>query len=332
MMLFKTQILEMLGADSDTIAYASQYYTFIVHGCTFIIFSMVPINLMRTVGHPNASMIASILGAVINIILDPIFIFALGLGAAGAAIATIIGYICSSAFAVYYVGSKCEGLSMKLSDFGLEKGEVGKILAVGLPASVTNFTQTLGLALTNRNLSVYGSDKVATMNVVIKVVYIVMLVAIGLAFGGQPLIGYVYGSGNKERLKKVLAFAYKIVPGTALVMAAVVAILSRPIVMFFFKEENLIKMGTLMLRLQMPGMVLMGVGLVTICTFQSMGKGLPALLLSICRQGVVYAAVITILSYAFGYMGVISSQFVSDIFSVIIAGVLFMVFIKPELK
>ena len=77
MMLFKTQILEMLGADSDTIAYASQYYTFIVHGCTFIIFSMVPINLMRTVGHPNASMIASILGAVINIILDPIFIFAL---------------------------------------------------------------------------------------------------------------------------------------------------------------------------------------------------------------------------------------------------------------
>ena len=91
-------------------------------------------------------------------------------------------------------------------------------------------------------------------------------------------------------------------------------------------------MGALMLRLQMPCMILMGFGLVTICTFQSMGKGLPALILSLCRQGVVYAVVITVFASIFGYYGVISAQLGADIISVLIAFVLFMIVIRPAIK
>ena len=332
LLLFETPILRFLGADETTLSYAMQYYRYIVLGCTFIIFTLVPTNLMRAVGHPNASMAASIVGAVVNIILDPIFIFALGLGAAGAAIATIIGYICSSVFSVWYIARKCEGLSVDPRDLGISMNELGMIFAVGLPASVTNFMQTIGMTLTNRSLTVYGSDSIAVMGIVLKIVNIVMLVIVGLAFGGQPLTGYVYGSGNKDRLKKVLAFAYKIVGGVGLAMAVVMALIANPLLHLFLQDEELIRMGTTMLRLQMPCMVLMGFGLVTICTFQSMGKGLPAFILSLCRQGVVYAAVITVFSSVFGYYGVISAQLGADVLSVIIAFVLFMVVIRPVLK
>jgi putative MATE family efflux protein len=332
LLLGKTPILMFLGADEVTLPYAMQYYKYIVLGCTFIIFTLVPSNLMRAVGHPNASMAASILGAVVNIILDPIFIFALGLGAAGAAIATIIGYICSSVFSVWYISRKCDGLSVDPRELGISMNELGMIFAVGLPASVTNFTQTIGMTLTNRSLSVCGSDAIAVMGIVLKIVNIVMLVIVGLAFGGQPLTGYVYGSGNKEKLKKVLAFAYKIVGGVGLVMALVLALVAKPLLHLFLQDAALIDMGALMLRLQMPCMVLMGFGLVTICTFQSMGKGLPALILSLCRQGVVYAVVITVFASIFGYYGVISAQLGSDIISVLIAFVLFMIVIRPAIK
>ena len=331
LLIFKTPILKFLGADDSTMYYASQYYQFIAFGSAFIIYSLVPSNLLRTVGHPNASMITSIIGAVVNIILDPVFIFGLGMGAAGAAVATVIGYITSDAFAIWYTATKCEGLSVKLGDFGLKKGELGKILAVGLPASVTNFTQTIGMTLTNRALQGYGSDSIAVMGIVLKIVNIVMLVIVGLAFGGQPLTGYVFGSGNRKRLRKVLAFAYKIVGGTAAVMAAVVGIFAPLFIRAFLKDAALIDKGVLMLRLQMPGMILMGLSLVTICTFQSMGKGLPALILSLCRQGIVYAAVITVFQMLFGYMGVISSQLGADVVSVIIAAGLFWAVIRPEL-
>ncbi|MCR5343294.1 MAG: MATE family efflux transporter [Butyrivibrio sp.] len=331
LLMFKNPILRFLGADGDVMNYAGQYYQFIVLGSCFIIYSLVPSNLLRTVGHPNASMITSIIGAVVNIILDPVFIFGLRMGAAGAAIATVIGYITSDMFAIWYTATKCDGLSVKLGDFGLKPGELGKIFAVGLPASVTNFTQTIGITLTNRALSGYGSDSIAVMGIVLKIVNIVMLVIVGLAFGGQPLTGYVFGSGNKERLKKVLSFAYRIVGGTAAVMAAIVALLANPLMGAFLKDSALISQGALMLRLQMPGMILMGLSLVTICTFQSMGKGMPALILSLCRQGIVYAVVITVFQMLFGYYGVISSQLGADVVSVIIAAGLFLMFIKPEL-
>jgi len=214
----------------------------------------------------------------------------------------------------------------------LQKGEISLILAVGLPASVTNFMQTIGMTLTNRHLGAYGSDSIAVMGIVLKIVNIVMLIIVGLAFGGQPLTGFVYGSGNRARLRKVLTFAYRIVGCSAAVMAIVVALVAHPLIAAFLKEEALITQGVTMLWLQLPGMILMGLGLVTICTFQSMGKGLPALILSLCRQGVVYAAVIVVLSATFGYYGVISAQLVADVVSILIAAGLFMVYIRPELK
>ncbi|ORT98856.1 Multi antimicrobial extrusion protein (Na(+)/drug antiporter) [Anaerovibrio sp. JC8] len=331
MMWGEVPVLEFLGADDSTMYYAMQYYEYIVLGSTFIIFILSPINLLRTVGQPNASMAVTVLGAVVNMVLDPVFIFALGMGAAGAAIATIIGYGCAILYSLFYINKNCKALSIDPHDLGICAKELQMIFAVGLPASVTNFMQTIGMTLTNRSLVEYGSDSIAVMGIVLKIVNIVMLILVGLAFGGQPLTGYSYGAGNRQRLRQVLSYAYKIVGGVAAVMAAGVAVFAHPLINLFLQDESLIAQGIEMLYWQLPGMILMGWGLVTICTFQSMGKGMPALILSMCRQGVVYGIVITALSMYFGYTGVIASQLVADILSIVIAGILFWQVIQPEL-
>ncbi|MDE5596901.1 MAG: MATE family efflux transporter [Lachnospiraceae bacterium] len=168
MLLFRQPILHILGADEETMIYASQYFTFITLGAPFIIVSYTPSNLLRTEGLATASMIGTILGAVCNMILDPIFISVLGLGAAGAAIATVIGNICADLFFVVVLLTKSQRLSINPIGFHITSVEIGQILAIGIPASVTNLMQSLGIALTNRFLLPYGNDKVAAMGIVMK--------------------------------------------------------------------------------------------------------------------------------------------------------------------
>ena len=128
-------------------------------------------------------MTGTVLGSVINIILDPIFIFMLGMGAAGAAIATVIGNIGADLFFVFFLLTKSKRLSINPKGFFISKRELGDIFAIGIPASVTNFMQSLGIALTNRFLLVYGTDKVASMGIVMKINMIAMLILVGFAFG-----------------------------------------------------------------------------------------------------------------------------------------------------
>lgn len=209
MMMLREPILYVLGADQDTISYASGYFTYIVLGAPFIILSFTPSNLLRTEGFATAAMTGNILGAVVNMILDPVFISVLGLGAAGAAIATVIGNIFADLFYVWFLLKKSRRLSVNPAGFHIHIAEVGQILAIGIPASITNLMQSIGIALTNRSLLPYGNDRVAAMGIVMKVNLIAVLILVGFAFGAQPLIGYNYGAKNHARLKEILRFCYE---------------------------------------------------------------------------------------------------------------------------
>lgn len=313
LMIFRSPILHLLGADAETIPYASQYYTFIALGAPFIIVTYTPSNLLRTEGFATASMTGSILGAVINMILDPIFIAVLGLGAAGAAIATVIGNICTDIFFVCFLLMKSKRLSINPAGFHITTAEIGQILAIGIPASITNLMQSLGIALTNRFLLPYGNDKLAAMGIVMKVNLIAVLILVGFAFGAQPLIGYNYGAKNRERLKEILRFCYSFECGAAAVLAAVLSLAAPAMLGMFIQDTSIVNTGVLMLRMQQIGMLFMAVILVTTCTFQSTGKAWGAFFLSVSRQGVIFAVIILLASRMFGYTGVLLSQAVSDI-------------------
>ena len=292
LMIFRSLVLGLLGASEATWEYASQYYTCIALGAPFIIVALTPSNQLRTEGFATASMVGSVLGAVVNIILDPIMIFVLGWGAAGAATATVIGNVCTDIFFVWFLIKKSKNLSVDPRGFHISRSEIGAVFAIGIPASVTNLMQSIGIALTNRALLGFGDDKVAAMGIVMKINMIAALVLVGFAFGGQPLTGYNYSARNRTRLKATLKFAYLLEGGMALVLMAVLGFFAPQMVKIFMSDPSVVENGALMLRLQLAGMLCMGIVLISTCTFQSAGQAMGAFLLSVSRQGVVFAVVL----------------------------------------
>lgn len=332
MLLFRMPILKLFGTDADTLPYASQYYTYIAIGAPFIILAFTPSNILRTEGLASESMIGSILGSVVNIVLDPLFIFTLGMGAAGAALATVIGNIFTDLFFVWVIVKKSKRLSIHPKLLHIHPAEFGQLLVIGIPASITNIMQSLGITLINRYLLSYGNLKIASMGIVMKVNMICVLVLVGFAFGAQPLIGYNYGAKNKDRLKEILKFSYTFLGVLSVSLASLLALAAPLMMRLFVKDTEMIATGVPMLRLQLAGMLFVAIVLVTTTTFQSAGKALGAFLLSISRQGVFLILTLAAGSALFGYYGILAAQACSDFLTALLAVFLFRKMISPVLK
>lgn len=327
LLIFRSPILTILGADASTIKYASGYYCWIAIGSTAIILGLVPSNILRTEGFAKQAMTGSILGSIANIILDPIFIFVLGQGAAGAAIATVLGNLLADFYYVYAIMKKSQRLSVSFSDIRLDgripsASTIRCILSIGIPASITNLMQSFMLMMTNNALLPYGNDKIAAMGIAMKVNMITMLILVGFAFGGQPLIGYNYGANNKKRLGEILRFAYGFMVAAAIVLSAVMSLFAPAIIRFFMQDPDIITNGAMMLRFQQMGMLFMSVVLVSTCVCQSVGNAKGAFALSISRQGVIYVIVLMAFSALLGYKGILAAQAVSDLLTALMAVVI----------
>lgn len=190
MLIFRQPILHLLGASSDTMDSAMAYYSYLALGAPAIIFTLVPSNILRTEGMAVASMVGSITGTVVNIILDPIFIFGLNMGAGGAALATVLSNVVSAVLFIVLLVTKSQRLSVRPGDCSVQGTELREILVIGVPASITNLMQSFAMTLTNRFLLPYGTENVAALGIALKVNMIVMLIMVGFAFGAQPLLGY----------------------------------------------------------------------------------------------------------------------------------------------
>lgn len=325
MMIARKPILTILGTNQATLPYASQYYTYMALGATLIIVSLTPSNLMRTEGLATESMIGTITGSIINMILDPIFILYLNMEAGGAAIATIIGYFAYDLVFIYLTLKKSKKLSISLKHTHITKNEVISIFTIGIPASITNLMSSFAMAMTNNYLVTYGNDKVAAMGIVLKINMIVLLVMIGFAFGAQPLLGYNYGAHNTKRLKEIIKFDLFVEITFAVITSIILALFTASFIKIFMNDPSIIQAGTLMLRFLLLSSPCVGIILVFTTLFQSEGKALPALLLSIGRQGIVFA-IFLLLSNIFGYYGIISSQMIADIITAIIALILYKIY------
>ena len=331
-MIAKNPILKLLGADPHTIGFASDYYTWIALGASVIIFSLVPTNLLRTEGLASLAMVGSMIGSIVNIILDPIFISALGMGAAGAAIATVIGNICADIYYIYVIVCRSKCLSIDPRGFTISSAETREVLRIGLPSSITNIMQSLGVILLNNFLLPYGNDKIAAFGIVSKITMIVVMIMVAFSFGGQPLYGYLYGASNKDRFRKVMKFAYMLVCGLGLVLSCVLFLLAPVFVRFFIQDASFVELASSMLRTILFGMPFIGFTMVTTCIFQSTGKASGALALSAGRQGYIYACALFVLSALFGYSGVIAAQPAADILCSVLAFVLLKVMLKDFIQ
>ena len=323
MLLFRVPILKLLGADADTMESALSYFTFFALGAPFVTLSFIHTNLLRAEGLSKDSMIATVGGSVVNIIMDPIMIFTLGLGAAGAAIATILGYIFTNCYALYIVKKKSHALSVDIRKWKASKDHVRQIFSIGISAALSNITQSFCMILINQNLLIYGNDKIAAMGIVQNVSMIVMLIIVGFSFGGAPLIGYTYGSGNKKRLKEIIQFIIRFLCTTAFALSMIMILAAPFAIRLFLDDQTLISTAVLMLRAQLLGMVFMAIVLFSTIYFQATGKAAPALVLALSRQGFVFVIVLFIAVALAGYYGIVFTQFISDLLSAVLALILY---------
>lgn len=322
MLLFRSPLLRVLGADADTVAYAMPYYTVMAIGAPLVVLNFIHTNLLRAEGMSTQSMVASIGGSVTNIIFDPILIFGLKMGAMGAAIATIMGYIFTNLYCLAIVLKKSNVLSVNPRLWKIRGEHVQQIFGVGTAAALSNIMSSFCMVLTNNNLLRYGSNEIAAMGICQKVSMIVMLIITGFSFGGAPLIGYYYGKKDTVQLKSLLKFIVKFLGGIAVGMSALLILAAPAAIRLFLEDDTLVRTGTFMLRAQLAGMVFMAAVLITQILFQATGKSLPALILSVSRQGVVFAAVLFIGMAVAGYYGIVTAQPIADCVSALFAFVL----------
>ena len=312
-------ILALIGASENTIGYARTYLSYVAFGGPFIMFGTAFGNILRGEGAAKQSMAGNLIGTVTNIVLDPILILWAGMGVAGAAIATVIGNMAACCFYLHYLLRGKSVLSIHPKHFRAGEGIALGVMAIGIPASLNNILMSCSNIVYNKQLVGYGDTPVAAMGVAMKTNMLVVLLQIGLCAGIQPLIGYNYGAGNTKRLKQVFRFTgmCAVALGTFLTLLMVVA--REPIIRAFINDAAVIEQGIkMMIALQLSGPVI-GILFLCINTLQGMGKAIPSLVLTICRQGLVFVPMILILNAVFGLDGIIYAQPVADYISIAVA-------------
>lgn len=319
MLLFRAPMLHLLGASAEAYPHAEAYYTVLAIGAPLTVLRFIHSNLVRCEGMATESMIGSILGTVLNIVLDPILISVLGWGATGAAVATIVGYLCSDVYFLWLLHRKSRCLSVKLSQCRVSAGELQQIMGVGVTAALSNLMQSLVVIVMNQFLLPYGNDKIAAMGIAMKVAMIAQMLLVGFAFGGVPIFGYLYGAGLRGMMKKLIRFCLCFMTALALLLTALVCLNATGWMKIFVEDAGIIATGAEMLRWQACTAAFACVVMLLTVLFQATGKIVPAFVLSLSRQGVVFLVVLVVCVKLFQYQGVLMAQAVADVLSAALA-------------
>ena len=317
-MAFRGPLLRLIGADARTAPFASEYFSVLAVCAPIVVASFIHSNLLRCEGLASAAVAGTMGGTILNIILDPILISVAGWGARGAAIATVIGYAASDIFLLFVLRRKSRYMSVAPRDAKVSGEELRGILAVGLTAAIANLTSSLSLVVMNKYLAAYGSVRVAAMGIALKVNMVAQLLLVGFSFGGVPLFGFLWGAGDRARLKKLTGFCLGFLCALASLLSAVLILAAPRLLAGFMDLSEVVAEGAVMLRWQAAGNVFAAVVLLLTCLFQAAGRAGPALIMSLSRQGVVFVAVLAAATALAGYQGLLVSQALADFLSALL--------------
>lgn len=325
---FMPIILNMSGASEATYQFGYDYLRFIAYGAPFVVLSVALGHLVRSEGMARQSTIGMTIGTIINIILDPIMILWMKMGVAGAAIATIVGNIASVVYYLVYMLKSGSILSLSFKDFLPVSFPVLPIYAVGIPVSVNNILMSISNLLLNKFASFYGDEVVAGLGISNRVFSMVAMIFIGMGQGLQPFIGYNYAAKNYSRMNRSVFFAIAscVVLGT--ILLGIAQIFPEEIVGIFIKESSVMYYGAKILKAQVTFAPILGFMFVFMGVFMALGKGKQSLLLSVCRQGLVFVPVLIVANKLLGVDGVIWAQPLSDLFSVLFSSVMYIILYK----
>jgi putative MATE family efflux protein len=318
--LFIDKLVFFLGATETIAPYAKRYIQYIALGMPYMTASFVMNLQMRFQGSAFYSMIGIAIGSVINIILDPIFIFYLGWGISGAAIATIIGQLISFIILLYMVQKKPAVVRIKWKGFSPRWAIYKEILRGGLPSFYRQSLSSVSMIFLNQSAGIFGDPAVAAMAIVMRTMQLAYSVLLGLGQGFQPVCGFNFGAKRFDRVIESFWVCVKIAFVVTLTASLVGMVLSRQIITVFRREDiEVIRIGTLALRLQWMTYPLLTWIIIVNMLLQTIGKGIPASIVSISRQGMFFIPAVLILPKIMGVLGIQISQPISDICSFLLA-------------
>lgn len=334
-LVFREGLLKIFGVTESSYEYAREYMTYIVLGMPFFIFTTALNSIIRADGSPAYAMATMLVGAILNIILDPIAIFVLHMGVKGAAIATIVGQIVSGIMSVFYI-KKFKSVEVTKESLKIEWKTLKKVCSLGISSFITQIAITVVLIAMNQMLTKYGAQSkygseipLSALGIVMKVNQIVNSIVIGLAAGAQPIIGFNFGAKKYDRVLNTYGFAVKV----GLVITAIGTLIFQlcpQVIINLFGQENELynEFAQLCFRIFIALVVFNSFQITSGIFFQAIGNPVKAAILSLSRQIGFLIPALLILPKFFGIHGILYAGPTADCLAFILATTLVTIEVK----
>lgn len=323
---FQNQILKIFGVTIASFNFAHIYLQIILIGLPFYIITQGLNGIIRSDGSPRFAMISTLLGAIINVILDPIFIFKFNMDVKGAALATIVGQIVSFIVTISYF-IKPHNFKITKNSFKLDLKIVKKIIMLGISSFITQISIVIIIAVCNNlivkygPMSIYGADiPISAIGIVMKVFGIVIAFVIGTSIGGAPIIGYNYGAGNIARVKETFKTIVKINFITGIISFIIFQFFPQFIINIFGSDSSLYNNYALLcFRIYLSGIILTCITKSCSIYLQSIGKSLKSMLVSLLRDIAIFVPSLIFLAKNYGVVGMLWAALIADVIAFVIA-------------
>ncbi len=333
---FLQPLAKISGADADNMAYTCDYLKWIFAGAPFIMLANGFVHLFRSVGLIKEGTVGLVLGNVINMILDYVFIAILGWGTAGAALATSLGFVCAT---IYYIicmireerkGNQLVPLSP--GRFSPDAAMIRNVVSIGIPGALITVLMSVSNIVLNNYIGIYGSDAVASYGIAYKLDMVPILLSVGLSQGVAPLVGYCYGGNEKKRMSDIVKYAvlYGVLMGA--VFTAVFVLFGKPLASIFLQDDALITQTGYFLKILCLSAPMLGVINMMTSYFQALGKAVKSLIITVLRNAVLFIPGVIILNYFWKLNGVIAAQPVVETVLTVICIFMYVIDVKSGEK
>ena len=314
-LIFKEPILYLFGASDVTFPYADDYLTIYLLGTVFVMVGLGMNPFINAQGFGRMGMLTVALGAVVNIVLDPVFIFLLNMGVRGAALATVIAQGCSAVWVFRFLTGRTTQLHLRLSAMRLRRGRVSRILGLGMSGFMMNLTNSLVQVLCNATLQHWGGDLyVSVMTVVNSIREVISMPIQGITSASQPVLGYNYGAGAYHRVRQGIRFTAGVTMAYSVAVWGVTMLLPGALIRIFNSEKVLLEAGIPAFHIYFATFFFMSFQFIGQSTFVGLGRSRQAVFFSLLRKAFIVAPLTLLLPLAgLGVDGVFWAEPISNV-------------------
>lgn len=327
-LIFMKPFMYLLGSTETILPYAETYVFYILLAAPFMISCFVLNNILRYEGKASLAMVGLLAGAVLNMFGDPLFMFVLDMGIAGAGLSTALSQVASFGILLYMFLSGRTQSRLSIRKFTRQFSDIADIVATGFPSLVRQGLGSVSTMILNQQAKVYGDAAVAAMSIVSRISMFIFSVGLGMGQGFQPVCGFNYGAGKYSRVKKAFCFTLVVSEVMMGTMAVIGLICSPQAIIMFRNDPEVIEIGTRALQYQCIALFFQPLVVLANMTLQSTGQRFGATFLSMLRSGLYFIPILLLLTYYTGLTGIQAAQPVADVLSFVTAIPFVLIFFK----